>query len=63
MLQVFYLDVAYVAMAMPQMYAPNVPFFRHMLQLFHLSITKVDMDVGLLSEEEKANAGAMATSI
>jgi hypothetical protein len=27
-----------------------------MLQLFHLSVAKVDLDVGLLSEEERASA-------
>jgi hypothetical protein len=37
--------------------------FRHMLQLFHLSVTKVDMDVGLLSKEESSSAGAMAVSM
>jgi hypothetical protein len=30
-----------------------------MLQLFHLSVVKVNLDIGLLSEEEKARAGAM----
>jgi hypothetical protein len=33
--------------------------FKHMLQLFHLSIAKVDLDVGLLSEEERPSLGAM----
>jgi hypothetical protein len=33
-----------------------------MLQLFHLSIAKVDLNVGLFSEEERASAGAMAAS-
>ena len=37
-------------------------YFRHMLQLFQLSVAKVDMDVGLLSEEERASAGAMMSS-
>jgi hypothetical protein len=36
--------------------------FSRMLQLFHLSITKVDLNVGLFSEEERASAGAMAAS-
>jgi hypothetical protein len=27
--------------------------FRHMLQLFHLSVAKVDLVVGLLSKEER----------
>jgi hypothetical protein len=30
--------------------------------MFHLSVTKVDLDIGLLSEEERASAGAIATS-
>ena len=30
-----------------------------MLQLVYLSVTKVDLDVGLSSEEERAIAGAM----
>jgi hypothetical protein len=30
-----------------------------MLQLFHLSVTKVDINVGLFSEEERASVGAM----
>ena len=33
-----------------------------MLQLVYLSVTKVDLDVGLSSEEEKAIAGAMVAS-
>jgi hypothetical protein len=33
-----------------------------MLQLFHLSIAKVDLNVGLFSEEERASAGARAAS-
>jgi hypothetical protein len=37
--------------------------FKHILQLFHLSIAKVDLDVGLLSEEERASLGAMAVSM
>ena len=37
--------------------------FKHMLQLFHLSVAKVDIDVGLLSEEERASAGVMAASM
>ena len=31
-----------------------------MLQLFNLSVAKVDLDVGLLSDEEGASTGAMA---
>jgi hypothetical protein len=34
-----------------------------MLQSFHLSVAKVDLDVGLLSKEERASAGAMTMSI
>jgi hypothetical protein len=34
-----------------------------MLQLFHLSVAKVDLDVGLLSEEEISSVGAMTMSI
>jgi len=30
---------------------------------FHLSVAKVDIDVGLLSEEERASAGVMAASM
>ena len=43
---------------------------KYMFQIFHLveayvdlSVVKVDLDVGLLSEEERASAGAMATSM
>ena len=51
----FYLNVAYVA---------NVYFrcFRRILQLFHLSVAKVDLNVRLFSEGERASAGAMAAS-
>jgi hypothetical protein len=50
-------------MAMLQIYVSNVPsVFRRILQLFHLRIAKVDL-VGLLSEEERASAGAMAASM
>ena len=35
-------------------------YFSRMLQLFHLSVAKVDLNVGLFSEEERASAGAMA---
>jgi hypothetical protein len=35
--------------------------FSHMLQLFHLSDAKVDLNVGLFNEEERACAGAMVT--
>jgi hypothetical protein len=49
---------------MLQMYVPNISsVFRYMLQLFYLSIAKIDMDVGLLSKEERASAGAMAASM
>ena len=34
-----------------------------MLQLVHLSVAKLDLDVGLLSEEERASAGAMTASM
>jgi hypothetical protein len=34
--------------------------FSRMLQLFHLSAAKVDLDVGWSSEEERSSAGAMA---
>jgi hypothetical protein len=33
-----------------------------MLQLFHFSITKVDLNVRLSSEKERASVGAMAAS-
>ena len=42
-----YLDVAYVAMAMLQVYVLNVSsVFRCLLQLFHLSGVKLDLIVG-----------------
>ena len=49
-------------------YVANVCFksficFRRILQLFHLSVVKADLDVGLLSEEERACVGAMAASM
>jgi hypothetical protein len=34
--------------------------FSCILQLFYLSVVKVDLNVGLFSEEERASAGAMA---
>ena len=37
--------------------------FECMFQLFHVSVVKLDLDVGLLSEEERPNAGAMAASM
>ena len=37
--------------------------FRRMLHLFNLSVAKVDLDVGLLSEEDRASVGAMAASM
>jgi hypothetical protein len=36
--------------------------FRH-VAMVSLSVAKVDQDVGLLSEEERASAGAMAASM
>jgi hypothetical protein len=36
--------------------------FSRMLQLFHLSATKVDISVGVFSKEERASAGVMAAS-
>ena len=36
--------------------------FSRMLQLFHLSVAKVDLNAWLFSEEERASAGAMAAS-
>ena len=36
--------------------------FSRMLQLFHPSVAKVELNVGLLSEEERAIAGAMVAS-
>jgi hypothetical protein len=56
---VFYLDVAYVANVCSKCFIRS----RCMLQLFHLSVAKVDLNVGLLSEEEGASAGAMAASM
>jgi hypothetical protein len=37
--------------------------FKCTLQLFYLSVVKVDLDVALLSEKERASAGAMAASM
>jgi hypothetical protein len=56
---VFYLDVAYVANVCSKCFIRS----RCMLQLFHLSVAKVDLNVGLLSEEEGASAGAMTASM
>jgi hypothetical protein len=36
--------------------------FSCMLQLFHLSVAKVDINVVLFSEKERASAGAMVVS-
>jgi hypothetical protein len=36
--------------------------FYHMLELFHLSVAKLDLNVGLFSEKERASAGAMVAS-
>jgi hypothetical protein len=49
-------------------YVTNVYFkyficSRRMLQLFHLSVAKVDLGLGLLSEKERASMGAMAVSM
>ena len=33
-------------------------YFNRMLQLFHVSVAKVDLNVGLFSEEERASAGS-----
>jgi hypothetical protein len=59
MIQVFYLDVVYVANVCSKCFI----CFRRILQLVHLSVAKVDLDIELLSEEERASAGAMAASI
>ena len=48
---------------MLQMYVLNISSFSRMLQLFHLSVAKVDLDVRLLSEEERANVGAMVAAM
>jgi hypothetical protein len=37
--------------------------FRRILQLVHLSVAKVDLDIELLSEEERASVRAMAASM
>ena len=51
MLQVFYLDVAYVAMVMLQIYVSNVSSVSNVCcNCVYLSVVKVDLDVGLLSE-------------
>ena len=45
------------------MYFPSVSsVLRHMLQLFHLSVVKVDLDVRCSSQEERASTGAMTAS-
>jgi hypothetical protein len=36
--------------------------YTRMLQLLYLSVAKVELDVGLLSEKERASVGAMAAS-
>ena len=36
--------------------------FSRMLQLFHMSVAKVDLNVGLFTEEERASVGAIAAS-
>jgi hypothetical protein len=47
MLQVLYLDIAYVVMAILQVYVLNVlSVFRCLLQLFHLCVAKLDLIVG-----------------
>jgi hypothetical protein len=51
------LNVAYVAMAMLQVYVPNVSS-RRMLQLFNLGVAKVDLNVGV--EESQALGGRVA---
>jgi hypothetical protein len=38
-------------------------YFNRMLQLFHLSIAKLDLDIGLFSEEERASVGAMVALV
>jgi hypothetical protein len=43
MLQVFYLDIAYVASVCSECFI----CFRRMLQLFYLSVAKIDLDVGV----------------
>jgi hypothetical protein len=75
MLQQHVLDVSYVSdvyckcfiwmlhmfvMATLQVYVPFC--VRCILQLFYLSVAKVDLNVGLLSEEERARARALAAS-
>jgi hypothetical protein len=46
---------------MLQIYVPSVSDV--CCNCFHLSVAKVDLDVGLLSEEERASAGAMVASL
>jgi hypothetical protein len=64
MLQLFHLgvakvdlNVAYIAMAMLQVYVPNVSSGR-ILQLFNLRVAKVDLNVGV--EEAQALGGRVA---
>jgi hypothetical protein len=60
---VIYLDVAYVCNGyVASVYSKCFICSRHMLQLFYLSIAKVYLNVGLMSEEERASAGVMAES-
>jgi hypothetical protein len=61
MLQVFYLDIA---MTMLQMYILNVSSVSNVCcNLFHLSVAKVYVDIGLLSEKERASAEAMVAAM
>jgi hypothetical protein len=53
MLQVFYLDVAYVAMSMLQVYVPNVSSISDICcNCVHMSVAKVILDIGV--EEAQA---------
>jgi hypothetical protein len=53
---IFYND--YVA----SVYSKCFICFSHMLQLFHLSVATVDLNVGLFSKEETSSVGATAAS-
>jgi hypothetical protein len=38
-------------------------YFSRMLQLFHLNVAKVDLNMGLFSEEERTSVKAMAAAV
>jgi hypothetical protein len=64
MLKMFYLYDAYVTKVMLQVYVLNVLSVSVVCcNCFYLSVAEVDLDVGWSRVEERASAGAMATSV